>query len=86
MFMAFFSANFVRELAAGPVLAKEVKTAFREWLREQPKNCDLKINQVMERMKEVCGAGSTEKEFWGIKPIEEDAQDISGAQFIGHMP
>ena len=86
LFMAFFSANFVREVAAGPVMAKEVKNAFRDWMREQPKNCDLKISSVMERMKEVCGLGSTDKEFWGIKPIEEDAQDISGAQFIGHMP
>ena len=86
LFMAFFSANFVREVAAGPVMAKEVKNAFRDWMREQPKNCDLKISSVMERMKEVCGLGSTDKEFWGIKPIEEDAEDISGAQFIAHMP
>jgi hypothetical protein len=35
-------------------------------------------------MKAVCGSGSTEKEFYGIR-VAEEAEDLSGA-FISHMP
>jgi len=34
---------------------------------------------LVERMKAECGNNSTDKEFWGIVPIEEDDTDLSGA-------
>lgn len=84
MFMLFFGECFVRDSAAVPLSAKEVKAVFREWRRTQGKLCELKEQQVMERMKVACGSGSTEKEFYGIR-IAEDAEDLSGA-LISHMP
>lgn len=84
MFMSFFVECFAKEAGAGPVQAKEVKIIFREWRRSQGKLCELKEHQVLERMKLVCGSGSTEKEFWGIHILDE-TEDISGG-LIRHMP
>jgi P4 family phage/plasmid primase-like protien len=77
-FQMFFNECFVRDPAAAPVQAKEVRIIFRDWKRSQGKMCDLKEPAIMERMKVACGSGSTEKEFYGIR-VAEDAEDLSGA-------
>lgn len=86
MFSQFFAENFVKEIGAGPVTAKEVRNIFRDWKKALGRSCDLKDAQIMERMKVVCANGSTEKEFWGIRVVEE-AEDLSGAKVHLHsMP
>ena len=77
MFNTFFSENFVKDLSAGPLLAKEVRGIFRDWKRSLGRACDLKENTIFDRMKEVCGCGSTDKEFWGVRTADE-ASDLSG--------
>jgi P4 family phage/plasmid primase-like protien len=80
IFMVFFNENFVKMPGAGPVMAIDVKKAWREWKRGGNKLCDLKEHQVLERMKETCGSGSTEKEFWSVQIADET--DMSGARLL----
>jgi putative DNA primase/helicase len=80
IFMVFFNENFVKVPGAGPVMAIDVKKAWREWKRGGNKLCDLKEHQVLERMKETCGSGSTEKEFWGVQIADET--DLSGSRLL----
>lgn len=77
VFMSFFSDNFVKEAGAGPVKAPVVRTMFNDWKKTCGRICDLKLHQVYERMKTMSDAGSTEKEFWGLRIAEET--DLSGA-------
>ena len=79
MFMSFFTDTYVRETGAGPISAKDAKASFREWKRTVGKACDLKEQQVLERLKIECGGGSTEKEFWGVREVTED---ISGVLMV----
>ena len=74
-FMTFFGDCYVKEAGAGPITARAVRERFNEW-KKTAGRCDLKITVVYERMKEVCGSGSTEKEFWGVREAEE--ADLSG--------
>lgn len=83
VFMTFFSDNFVKESGAGPIRATEVRTMFNDWKRTYGRACDLKLQQVYERMKAQCGSGSTEKEFWGVRVAEES--DLSGS-LLADMP
>lgn len=85
VFSKFFTENFVSEPGAGPITAKQVRELFRAWRKALGKECGLKENVVMERMKVACGSGSTEKEFWGVRILEDEAEDISGA-LIQNMP
>jgi P4 family phage/plasmid primase-like protien len=78
VFNQFFGENFVKDPAAGPLLAKEVRGIFREWKRNLGRAIDLKEHTIFDRMKEVCGCGSTDKEFWGVKQADE-VVDLSGA-------
>jgi P4 family phage/plasmid primase-like protien len=77
-FNTFFEENFVRDPLAPPLLAKEVKAIWRDWKKAQGRAIDLRENAVLERMKEACGTGSTEKEFFGIRMLDE-VPDISGS-------
>jgi hypothetical protein len=56
-----------------------VRIDFREWKKKLGREVDLKETLLVERMKAECGNNSTDKEFYGIVPIEEDEPDISGA-------
>jgi phage/plasmid-associated DNA primase len=78
VFNKFFEENFARDGAAVPILAKEVKNIWREWKRSAGRGVDLRENAVLDRMKEMCGGGSTDKEFFGIR-ILDDSPDLSGA-------
>ena len=80
MFMTFFTDNFVKEHAAGPIQAREVRTIFNDWKKTFGRACDLKMHQIYERMKLHCGPGSTEKEFWGVRLAEES--DLSGVLLV----
>lgn len=78
LFMLFFNDNFIAASRDEFVSAKEVKSRFAEWLRGQGKTCDLKLGQVLERMKDVSAGGSTDKQFFGLRGLN-DEEDISGA-------
>jgi P4 family phage/plasmid primase-like protien len=78
VFTKFFEENFVRDPAAAPLLSKEVKNIWRDWKRSMGRAIDLRENAVLDRMKEKCGAGSTDKEFFGIRVLD-DAPDLSGS-------
>ena len=78
LFMLFFNDNFIAASRDEFVSAKEVKSRFADWLRGQGKTCDLKLGQVLERMKDVSAGGSTDKQFFGLHGLA-DEEDISGA-------
>jgi P4 family phage/plasmid primase-like protien len=78
VFNKFFDENFARDSAAPPILAKEVKNIWRDWKRTVGRSVDLREGAVLDRMKEMCGAGSTEREFFGIR-IQDESPDLSGA-------
>jgi phage/plasmid-associated DNA primase len=80
VFNKFFDENFVRDPAAAPILAREVKNIWRDWKRSMGRvAADLRENAVLDRMKEMCGAGSTDKEFFGIRVQDHEGPDLSGA-------
>lgn len=79
LFNKFFNDNFVRDPCAGPILVRELRGIIRDWKRaEGGRASDLKENIIFERMKEACGAGSNDKEFWGIRIADDIHEDISG--------
>jgi P4 family phage/plasmid primase-like protien len=78
IFNKFFEENFIRDPIGPPILAKEVKNTWRDWKRSQGRGVDLRENAVLERMKDFCGTGSSTKEFFGVRVID-DVPDISGA-------
>jgi P4 family phage/plasmid primase-like protien len=82
VFMTFFNENFVKEVGAGPILAAQVKSIWREWKKQNlnGRMLEIKEHQVFERMKETCGSGSTEKEFFCVRQATET--DLSGAALL----
>jgi putative DNA primase/helicase len=78
VFMMFFNDIFVKQPGAGPITSKQVKSAFTDWKKQGNRTFDLKPQQVLDRMKETCGAGSTTSEFWSVEFRPEEA-DLSGA-------
>jgi P4 family phage/plasmid primase-like protien len=79
VFMSFFNEHYIKQADAGPVTLKQVRLDFREWKKKLGREVDLKETLLVERMKAECGNNSTDKEFYGIVPIEEDDTDLSGA-------
>ena len=77
IFMTFFNENFVKQAGAGPISGMDVKKKWRDWKKANGRLIDIKEHQVLERMKETCGSGSSDKEFWGVREAEET--DLSGA-------
>ena len=78
IFNKFFEENFARDGAAVPILGKEVKNIWRDWKRRMGRAIDLTEGKMIDRMKEICGAGSTDREFFGIRVLDEEP-DLSGA-------
>ena len=72
LFAQFFEENFVREDGAVPVKSTEVRSIFRDWKKMLGRSCEIKETQIMERMKQACGNGSTEKEFFGIRVSDDN--------------
>jgi P4 family phage/plasmid primase-like protien len=81
LFNKFFTESFVKDPCAAPITAREVRNIWRDWKRALGRNIELKESAIFDRMKEACGAGSTDKEFFGIRLID-DATDISGAHLL----
>jgi len=79
VFNKFFEENFARDPAAAPILAREVKNIWRDWKRTMGRAIDLRESAVLDRMKDMCGAGSTDKEFFGIRVQDNEGPDLSGA-------
>jgi len=78
IFMMFFNDTYLKQPGAGPIKAIEVKKHFNEWKRNGNRTGDLKPQQVLDRMKEACGGGSTTSEFWSVA-VKPDEADLSGA-------
>jgi P4 family phage/plasmid primase-like protien len=77
LFNRFFNDNFVFEPAADPISAREVRDIFREWKKAQGRSIDLKESVMYDRLKEICLAGSDNKNgFFGIRI--SDAEDCGG--------
>lgn len=88
VFFAFVSENYVKEPGAGPVRIGDVMECYREWKKTYGQGkAELKRNEITSRMRDMCDKKSTEKEFWGIRPLEasEDAS-IGGGSFVENMP
>ena len=79
VFMSFFNEHYVKQIGGGPVSLKQLRLDFREWKKKLGREVDLKETLLVERMKAECGNNSTDKEFYGIVPIEDDETDLSGA-------
>jgi P4 family phage/plasmid primase-like protien len=79
VFMSFFNEHYIKQAGAGMVTLKQVRLDFRDWKKKLGREVDLKETLLIERMKAECGNNSTDKEFYGIVPIEEDETDLSGA-------
>ena len=79
VFMSFFNEHYIKQAGAGMVTLKQVRLDFRDWKKKLGREVDLKETSLIERMKAECGNNSTDKEFYGIVPIEEDETDLSGA-------
>jgi P4 family phage/plasmid primase-like protien len=77
VFMTFFTENFVVAQGEGPIHSKEVKKIFREWKKHLGRACDLKEQDVVERMAKQCGGTSTDKEFWNVRvQTDDDTQNL----------
>jgi len=74
VFMSFFNEHYIKQVGGGPVTLKQVRVDFREWKKKLGRDVDLKETLLMERMKAECGNNSTDKEFYGIVPIEEEGE------------
>jgi hypothetical protein len=68
-FEQFFGECFVKDPAAGPLRAVEVRSIFRDWKRGLGRNCNLKENMMFNLMKFKCGCGSSDREFWGVRDV-----------------
>lgn len=85
LFMAFFGDCYVKEAGAGPIVSKAVRERFNEW-KKSAGRCDLKLSQVYDRMRETCGSGSTDKEFWGVREAEDADSSTGGSILLEGMP
>ena len=85
MFMSFFGDCYVKEAGAGPIVSKAVRERFNEW-KKTAGRCDLKLSQVYDRMRETCGSGSTDKEFWGVREADDADSSTGGSILLEGMP
>jgi hypothetical protein len=85
-FKSFFNDNFIKEVGAGPVLINTVKSAFIEWKKTEGRKCNLRLPEVYIRMKKHCDISSTDKEFYGIRLMEESDLIALGLPTFQEMP
>jgi hypothetical protein len=85
-FKSFFNDNFIKEVGAGPVLINTVKSAFIDWKKIEGRKCNLRLPEVYERMKKHCDISSTDKEFYGIRLMEESDLIALGLPTFQEMP
>lgn len=85
LFMSFFGDCYVKEAGAGPIVSKAVRERFNEW-KKTAGRCDIKLSQVYDRMRETCGSGSTDKEFWGVREAEDADSSTGGSVLLEGMP
>ena len=85
-FKSFFDDNFIKQVGAGPVLINTVKSAFKDWKKTVGRKCNLLLPEVYKRMKKHCDISSTDKEFYGIRLMEESDIIALGLPTIQNMP
>jgi P4 family phage/plasmid primase-like protien len=78
-FQSFLLENFVIEPGAGPVRISEITDVYKEWRKTQFGRPELKKKELVDRMREVCDRKSTEREFWGIRHLENDEEGSVGS-------
>jgi putative DNA primase/helicase len=77
-FTNFFNAFFVRDPTAGPVRRKEIADKFTQYKRELGgRECELKQSVMFDRMKEMCGSSTNDREYWGIRLLSDDDDGAS---------
>jgi len=85
VFMKFFGESFVKEDGVPPLAAAQIRTTFREWkAANRGVRVELKEAQVMDRLRLMGAAGSTDKIFYGLRINVEAQTDLSGAKFLSH--
>ena len=79
-FMKFFGERFVKEDGVPPLTAAVVRQQFRDWkAANRGVRVELKEAQVMDRLRMMGSAGSTDKLFYGLRVNTEETVDISGS-------
>ncbi len=76
VFFAFVSENYVKEPGAGPVRIGDVMDCYKEWKKTQYGKGEIKKTEMVTRLRDMCDRRSTEREFWGIRALEQD-EDVS---------
>jgi phage/plasmid-associated DNA primase len=76
VFFAFVSENYVKEPGAGPVRIGDVMDCYKEWKKTQYGKGEIKKAEMITRLRDMCDRRSTEREFWGIRALEQD-EDLS---------
>lgn len=74
VFNKFFTESFILVPGAGPMQSREIRGIFREWKKYQGRTIDLKETVMFDRLKEICDAGSTDKEYFGIVSNNADEE------------
>ena len=77
-FQSFFQMNFVAEAGAGPVTIATVMDLYKDWKQTERGRIEVKRKEMIDRLKGVCDKRSTEREFWGIRVLEEGEQSEVG--------
>jgi phage/plasmid-associated DNA primase len=82
-FHAFLTENFVLEPGAGPITHVVLKEVYNQWKTANKGHPVIKPKELVERMRATCDKRSTDKEFWGIRQLneEEEAESLRGPAF-----
>ena len=70
-FQSFFQMNFVVQPGAGPVSIATIMDLYKDWKQTEKGRIEVKRKEMIDRFKGICDKRSTEREFWGIRPLEE---------------
>jgi P4 family phage/plasmid primase-like protien len=81
-FHSFLSEKFAREPGAGPLGIATIMDAYKQWKKDQSGRAELKRGEIIERLRQVCDKKSTNREFWGIRLLEQ-GEDESDAGSVG---
>lgn len=87
VFHSFLQENYVLEAGAGPVRIGEIMETYKDWKKTQGWRSELKKSEIITRMRDACDKKSSEREFWGIRPLEEEEGGIVGKEdLLDNMP